>query len=67
MKTLTPDQVKARFRSKGQTVKDWADAHGYRFNDVYRVLNGQSKANYGTGHEIAVKLGMKRPDQTIAA
>lgn len=56
---MTPDQVKARFRAKGQTFSAWAKEHGYSRRDVYLVLNGQSKARWGKGHEIAVKLGLK--------
>ena len=54
------EEVKERnFFHPGITVKDWAHAHGFRPYEVYRVLNGQSKARYGRAHEIAVKLGMK--------
>jgi gp16 family phage-associated protein len=49
-------QVKAMFRAKGETITDWAKENGYRRHDVYQVLNGQSKARWGKGHEIAVKL-----------
>lgn len=52
-------KVKDSFRQNGLTFTAWAREHGYRVNDVYRVLNGQVKANYGKGHEIAVKLGLK--------
>ena len=56
---LTPDQVKDQFQQRGQTFAEWARNNGYRVNDVYRVLNGQAKAKFGRGHEIAVKLGLK--------
>lgn len=61
---LTPDQVKARFRARGQTLTAWALEHGYSRQTVYRVLNGQLKARFGEAHEIAVKLGLKveQPD-----
>lgn len=52
-------KVKDDFKQNGLTFTAWAKEHGYRVNDVYRVLNGQVKANYGKGHEIAVKLGLK--------
>lgn len=66
--SLTPEQVKARFRARGITVTQWAEEHGYRRNAVYRVLNGADKANYGQAHEIAVKLGIKsEPSESIAA
>ncbi|CAD5107215.1 DNA-binding protein [Zestomonas carbonaria] len=58
-KALTAEQVKERFRAAGKTFTTWAKENGYSRNDVYRVLNGQLKANYGKAHEIAVKLGLK--------
>lgn len=57
---VNSQQVKDDFKRKGLTFSAWAKEHGYRVNDVYRVLNGQVKANYGKGHEIAVKLGLKK-------
>ncbi|MCY1377546.1 phage-associated protein, BcepMu gp16 family [compost metagenome] len=59
-KALTADQVKERFRQSGKTFTAWAEENGYTRSEVYRVLNGQAKANYGKAHEIAVKLGLKR-------
>lgn len=62
-KVYTPEQVKQRLRMQGLTTTEWARARGYTRNEVYRVLNGQSKAHYGKAHDIAVALGMK-PDTT---
>lgn len=59
IKALTADQVKERFRLAGKTFTAWAQENGYTRQEVYRVLNGQHKANYGKAHEIAVKLGLK--------
>lgn len=59
---LTSDQVKARLRQRGQTITQWAQAHGYTRRAVYRVLNGQLKAHFGQAHEIAVALGLKVPE-----
>ena len=59
---LSPEQVKQRLRMQGVTVTQWAAAHGYTRNEVYRVLNGQAKAHYGKAHDIAVALGMKLAD-----
>ncbi|HGO6308147.1 TPA: DNA-binding protein [Neisseria gonorrhoeae] len=56
---LSPEQVKKDFRARGITFKAWADEHGYRPQEVTRVLNGFSKATRGRGYEIAVKLGLK--------
>ena len=54
---MTSEQVKNLFRQRGITFTRWAEEHGYSRNEVYRVLNGQTKARYGKAHEIAVKLG----------
>lgn len=65
--SLTPEQLKARFQREGKTFADWAKAHGYTRQEVYRVLNGQAKAKYGKGHEIAIKLGLKPANQAEPA
>lgn len=56
---LTPDELKKNFKQQGITFSAWARQHGYTPQEVIRVVNGFSKASYGKGHEIAVKLGMK--------
>lgn len=61
---LTPDQVRQRFRTAGVTFTNWAREHGYPRHEVYRVLNGVTKAHYGRAHEIAVKLGLKAQEST---
>ncbi|MEX2475045.1 DNA-binding protein [Marinobacter sp.] len=66
-KALTSEQVKAKLRAQGTTITRWAEEQGYRRGAVYRVLNGFDKAHYGQAHEIAVKLGMKCPEQSVAA
>ncbi|MFJ4141441.1 DNA-binding protein [Pseudomonas sp. NPDC089734] len=65
-KALTSSQVKEKFRQAGKTISEWATENGYTRNEVYRVLNGQAKANYGKAHDIAVKLGLK-PIVALAA
>lgn len=61
-KAMSPEQVKQRLRMQGVTITQWAAAHGYTRNEVYRVLNGQAKAHYGKAHDIAVALGLKLAD-----
>ncbi len=56
---MTPAQIKAKFRREGRTFSQLAAERGWPRNAVYRVLNGQDKANYGRAHEIAVVLGLK--------
>lgn len=60
-KPLTGEQAKARLRAQGITTTQWAEQHGYNRREVYRVMNGQLKANFGNAHQIAVDLGMKLP------
>lgn len=51
--------AKAALAAMGLTVTEWADRNGYKRKHVYKVLSGESKAHFGAGHEIAVKLGIK--------
>ena len=55
----TPEQIKRHLRAEGKTISAWAKEHKFPRQEVYRVLNGQSKAYYGQAHRIAVKLGLK--------
>lgn len=64
---MSSEQIKRRFRQQGKTFTDWAKENGYTRNEVYRVLNGQAKGNYGKAHEIAVKLGLKHAPEQLAA
>lgn len=63
---MTSDQVKSRLRRQGKTITKWAEENGYPRVAVYRVLNGIDKANFGRAHDIAVKLGLKTPEQIAA-
>lgn len=58
-KVLTPEQLKAKFESEGKTFSGWAEERGYTRQDVYRVINGFTKAKRGKAHQIAVELGLK--------
>jgi gp16 family phage-associated protein len=56
---MTPEQVKAKFYEQGLPIAHWADQHGFRRSDVYRVLNGFTPCRRGNFHNIAVALGLK--------
>lgn len=56
---MTPQQVKAKFRERGESVASWADANGFTRDVVYRVLNGRTPAWRGQPHRVAVALGLK--------
>jgi gp16 family phage-associated protein len=62
---ITPEKLKAKFRSEGKTFKDFATANSYPYCEVIRVVNGINKARRGRGHEIAVALGLK--EEGVAA
>lgn len=57
---MTAEQIKAEFRREGRTLKEFADRHGFRPNDVTRVLNGALKGHRGRAHDIAVAIGLKK-------
>lgn len=59
MAIKTIEQVKAEYQSKGVTFASIAKENGWRRQDVYKVLNGQTKGNFGVAHDIAVFLGLK--------
>lgn len=64
---MSAEAIKQNFQQRGITFTEWAAEHGYTRQEVYRVLNGQTKAKYGKAHEIAVKLGLKSAPEKLAA
>lgn len=60
MQVKTPEQVRQEFLASGTPVSAWAAANNFTPQEVYKVLNGQSKGNFGKSHRIAVALGLKK-------
>lgn len=58
----TPEQVKAEYRAKGIPLSRVAKEQGWYPQDVYKVLGGMARCNYGKPHEIAVFFGLKHGD-----
>jgi gp16 family phage-associated protein len=58
---MTPKQVKAAFINKGVNVSEWAKAHGFTSNGVYRVLNGKADGRRGESYRISVALDIVKP------
>lgn len=56
----TLQDVRNAFESAGVSVSDWADAHGFRRENVYALLAGRTKGRRGQAHRIAAALGLKR-------
>lgn len=55
----TGEQVKREYQAKGIPLATVAKEQGWRPQDVYKVLNGQYKGNFGLAHDIAVYFGLK--------
>ncbi|HMW70065.1 MAG TPA: DNA-binding protein [Nitrosomonas sp.] len=59
MKLKTRQEVRAEFRRKGITVREWARKHNLSDLVVYQVLAGRNKCFWGESHRCAVLLGIK--------
>lgn len=69
MRPINANALKARkelFDQRGETVADWAKAHGFDARLVYAVLAGRLAAKRGQAHHIAIALGLK-PQPDVAA
>jgi gp16 family phage-associated protein len=53
------DRIREDFYQRGESVAEWARAHGFDPNLVYQILNGRCLARRGTSHQIALALGLK--------
>jgi gp16 family phage-associated protein len=51
--------VRAEWLRKGISEAAWARENGFSPATVNQVLNGRNRATRGTGHKIAVLLGIK--------
>ncbi len=58
---MTPQEAKAAFRARGESVAEWAERNGFTREVVYRVINGRSACWRGEPHRVAIALGIK-PD-----
>lgn len=56
----TLQDIREAFESAGVSVSDWADANGFRRENVYALLAGRTKGRRGQAHQIAAALGLKR-------
>jgi gp16 family phage-associated protein len=59
----TADQVRADWRAKGLTMKEWANTNGFPITAVKAVMSGHNKGHFGQAHRIKVALGMKGEDK----
>lgn len=56
---LSRGDARANFDAQGLAVTEWANAQGFKPEDVYSVLSGRTKGRRGQAHLIAVALGLK--------
>jgi gp16 family phage-associated protein len=58
-KTMNGEEVKRKLRARGITLTAWAKENNFPYPIVSGVIRGVIKGNFGVGHEVAVKLGLK--------
>jgi len=58
-KLRTPQDIRQEWFRKGITQGQWARENGFACSAVSQVMNGQNSCRKGTGHKIAVTLGIK--------
>lgn len=56
--TPTPNQIKHQLRKQGLTLKQFAEANGFKYRTVSDVIRGQRHGNYGEGRDVRIKLGL---------
>ncbi len=56
MTTERANEIKQRLYQRGETLKSWAAANGFKYYTASNVLRGINKANFGEGREVALKL-----------
>ncbi len=56
----SPQEAKRLLQAKGVTLKNFADAHGFKYRTVSEVTRGVNKGLYGEGFKVCVAFGMKK-------
>lgn len=56
--SLTPNQIKHQLRQRGQTLRSFAEQHGFKYRTVSDVVRGLRLGNYGEGREVRKALGL---------
>lgn len=52
-------EAREDLKERGISIAQWAMEQGFKPAAVRSVLCGQNKGNFGEGHRIAVRLGIK--------
>lgn len=53
-----PNEIKHRLRQQGQTLKEFAKSHGFKYRTVSDVVRGLRQGNFGEGREVRIALGL---------
>lgn len=59
MQLKTPEQVRAEFARRGESISSWASTQQLPTSIVFDVLSGRVKGLRGNAHRAAVLLGLK--------
>lgn len=67
-KLKTPEEVKAQFALRGESVRAWAIKNKFSPSLVGEILNANKarKCLRGDSHKIAVRLGLKEGEITTS-
>lgn len=52
-------ELKKKLRKEGKKYNAYAAEMGLDLATVYKIMRGESRGNFGKGHETAVKMGLK--------
>jgi len=59
---ITIEKLKENFAKNGQTLAQWARENGFKPRDVYLVVGGQRKGNYGNPKHLTTgRLKIQKP------
>ena len=63
----TPEEVRADFDRRGESLAEWARQNGFPPSRVYDVVQRRTLGVRGEAHRIAVALGIKQGEAQPAS
>lgn len=58
---MSRNELRESFRSRGESIRDWAARNNFEPGLVYAVISGRIRGDRGKAHYVAVALGLKPP------
>lgn len=59
----SPNEIKHRLRrEQNMTLKQFAEAHGFKYRTVSDTVRGLRQGHYGEGREVRIALGLPVED-----